>query len=118
MWKVVVPDLPKVTQPLLYFRSSVDHVIDSSSGPTVLGSVSSRDVTERILEEDIAANRAIGRYGAELLSLDVDSGRLTRIAAGRITSAVYTDDGRVDLCDPGGLAAEPRGARQRPRSRS
>lgn len=51
MWKVVVPDLPKVTQPLLYFRSSVDHVIDSSSGPTVLGSVSSRDVTERILED-------------------------------------------------------------------
>ncbi|MFG1779048.1 C39 family peptidase [Micromonospora sp. NPDC049051] len=36
-----------------------------------------------------------GRYGAELLSLDVGSGRLTRIAAGRITSAVYTHDGRL-----------------------
>jgi carboxylesterase len=51
MWRVVVPDLPRVTQPLLYFRSSVDHVIDASSGPTVLGAVSSRDVQERVLTE-------------------------------------------------------------------
>jgi carboxylesterase len=51
MWRVVVPDLPKVTQPLLYFRSSVDHVIDPSSSPTVLGAVSSRDAEERILED-------------------------------------------------------------------
>jgi len=51
MWRSVVPDLPKVTQPLLYFRSAVDHVIDASSSPTVLRAVSSRDVEERILEE-------------------------------------------------------------------
>ena len=51
MWQSVVPDLPKVTQPLLYFRSSVDHVIDPSSSPTVLGAVSSRDVEERILSD-------------------------------------------------------------------
>jgi carboxylesterase len=50
MWKVVVPDLGRVTQPLLYFRSSVDHVIDASSSPTVLGAVGSTDVQERILE--------------------------------------------------------------------
>jgi carboxylesterase len=50
LWKQVVPDLPSVTQPLLYFRSSEDHVIDPSSGPTVLGAVSSRNVTERVLE--------------------------------------------------------------------
>ena len=49
MWKVVVPDLPKVTQPLLYFRSREDHVIDDSSSRTVLGAVSSRDVEERML---------------------------------------------------------------------
>ncbi len=49
MWKVVVPDLPKVTQPLLYFRSSEDHVIDASSSRTVLGAVSSRDAEERLL---------------------------------------------------------------------
>lgn len=49
MWKVVVPDLPKVTQPLLYFRSREDHVIDDSSSPTILGAVSSRDLDERML---------------------------------------------------------------------
>jgi carboxylesterase len=50
LWKVVVPDLGRVTQPLLYFRSSVDHVIDPSSSPTVLRAVGSTDVEERILE--------------------------------------------------------------------
>jgi carboxylesterase len=51
MWKVVVPELPRITQPLLYFRSRVDNVIDASSSATVLGGVSSTDVEERILEE-------------------------------------------------------------------
>jgi carboxylesterase len=50
MWKAVVPDLAKVTQPLLYFRSADDHVIDPSSSPTVLHGVSSVDVEERILD--------------------------------------------------------------------
>jgi carboxylesterase len=51
MWKVVVPDLKLVTQPLLYFRSSADHVIDASSSATVLRGVSSTDVEERMLEQ-------------------------------------------------------------------
>lgn len=51
MWKAVVPDLPKVTAPLLYFQSREDHVIDQSSKETVLSAVSSRDVTHRPLEE-------------------------------------------------------------------
>jgi carboxylesterase len=50
MWKVVVPDLPRVTQPLLYFRSEQDHVIDVSSSPTILHGVSSSDVEERPLD--------------------------------------------------------------------
>jgi carboxylesterase len=50
MWKVVVPDLDLVTQPLLYFRSNVDHVIDVSSSPTILNGVSSADIEERTLE--------------------------------------------------------------------
>jgi carboxylesterase len=49
MWKVVVPDLNLVTQPVLYFRSENDHVIDVSSSPTVLHGVSSADVEERTL---------------------------------------------------------------------
>src|SRR5215217_2374756 len=50
MWKVVVPDLGRVTQPLLYFRSTRDHVIDPSSSPTVLHGVASVDVEERVLD--------------------------------------------------------------------
>lgn len=50
MWKVVVPELGRVTQPLLYFRSADDHVIDASSSPTVLSAVGSTDVEERMLD--------------------------------------------------------------------
>jgi carboxylesterase len=49
-WKVMRADLPKVTAPLLMFRSAEDHVVDPSSGRLILSRVSSRDVTERILE--------------------------------------------------------------------
>jgi carboxylesterase len=51
MWKAVVPDLGRVTQPLLYFRSATDHVIDVSSSATVLSAVGSTDVEERILDD-------------------------------------------------------------------
>ncbi|HEY3528945.1 MAG TPA: alpha/beta fold hydrolase [Nocardioides sp.] len=50
MWKVVVPDLNRVNQPLLYFRSENDNVIDPSSSPTILHGVSSTDVEERTLD--------------------------------------------------------------------
>ena len=49
-WKGVIADLPKVTQPLLMFRSAEDHVVPPSSGRIIMTTVSSRDVTERILE--------------------------------------------------------------------
>ncbi len=49
MWQSVVPDLPRVTQPLLYFQSAEDHVIDQSSADTVLTAVSSRDTERRML---------------------------------------------------------------------
>ena len=48
-WKGVIADLPKVTQPLLMFRSAEDHVVPPSSGRIIMTTVSSRDVTERIL---------------------------------------------------------------------
>jgi carboxylesterase len=51
MWKVVVPDLGRVDQPVLYFRSSVDHVIDVSSSATVLDHVAATDKEERLLED-------------------------------------------------------------------
>jgi carboxylesterase len=49
-WKAVRTDLPKVTQPVLHFRSAVDHVVDPSSARIIQSKVSSRDVEERVLE--------------------------------------------------------------------
>ena len=50
-WPPLVADLPRVTAPLLYFRSSVDHVVDDSSEPIITGKVSSREVEVRRLPE-------------------------------------------------------------------
>jgi carboxylesterase len=44
-WPPLVADLPKVTAPILYFRSTTDHVVDEASQPLITGRVSSRDVT-------------------------------------------------------------------------
>jgi carboxylesterase len=49
-WKALRTDLPKVTQPLVVFRSVEDHVVDPSSARIISSTVSSRDVTERMLE--------------------------------------------------------------------
>ena len=49
-WRTVREDLPKVTQPLLMFLSAEDHVVDASSARIIRGTVSSRDLGERILE--------------------------------------------------------------------
>lgn len=51
LWKLTRADLAKVTQPVLLFRSTVDHVVEPSSGRAVLSSISSRDVTETLLED-------------------------------------------------------------------
>jgi carboxylesterase len=50
-WPPLVADLPKVTCPILYFRSTVDHVVDETSEPLITGTVSSRDVTVVPLRE-------------------------------------------------------------------
>ena len=43
-------DLPKVTIPVLFFRSSVDHVVDISSSRALNAGLSSKDFTERVLD--------------------------------------------------------------------
>lgn len=43
-WRPLVADLPKIQTPLLYFRSTVDHVVDAASEPAILGGVSTTDV--------------------------------------------------------------------------
>jgi carboxylesterase len=49
-WKLLREDLPKVTQPVLMFLSAEDHVVDLSSSDLLRSRLSSRDVTERVLE--------------------------------------------------------------------
>ncbi len=49
LWRVVARDLPKVTAPLLLFRSVTDHVVDPSSAALILRSVSSAERTEHLL---------------------------------------------------------------------
>lgn len=48
-WKALRPRLGDVKAPVLLFRSSVDHVVDPSSGRIILGAVGSGDVREEIL---------------------------------------------------------------------
>jgi carboxylesterase len=50
-WQSVVRDLPEVTQPVLLLRSTHDHVLPPSSSALVLSRISSRDVTEILLED-------------------------------------------------------------------
>lgn len=49
-FRMVERELPRVDQPLLLFRSKVDHVVPAVSSSLVLGRVASSDVEERVLE--------------------------------------------------------------------
>jgi carboxylesterase len=49
-WKLVRQALPKVTAPLLLLRAPGDHLVDPSSARIILANVSSKDVTETLLE--------------------------------------------------------------------
>jgi carboxylesterase len=51
LFGLVRADLPQVTQPLLVMRSRVDHVVSPADSELLLGSVSSADITDLILEE-------------------------------------------------------------------
>lgn len=49
-YKALRADLGRITCPVLVFRSTVDHVVDPSSARIILGSVSSEDTREELLE--------------------------------------------------------------------
>ncbi len=49
-WADLRRDLPKITIPVLYFRSAEDHVADISSSRAINAGLSSKDFEERILE--------------------------------------------------------------------
>ena len=50
-WKPLRGHLPRITAPLLLFKSTVDRVVDPSSLDIIRSNVSSRDFTERLLTE-------------------------------------------------------------------
>ena len=50
-WQSVIRDLPGVTQPVLLLRSPQDHVVPASSSALILSRISSRDVTEMLLQD-------------------------------------------------------------------
>ena len=49
-WPVVRADLPKITCPVLVFRSSVDHVVEPVSGRRLMEGLAGGTVEERVLE--------------------------------------------------------------------
>jgi carboxylesterase len=49
LWRLVIDDLPRVTQPLLIYRSDQDHLVDAKSLGLITSRVSSTDVTVVIL---------------------------------------------------------------------
>ena len=51
LWALTRKDLGMVSQPLLVFRSTVDHVVEPTNGTTLLRSVSSTDVEEVLLND-------------------------------------------------------------------
>jgi len=51
LWKLIKTDIPTVTQPLLLFRSEVDHVVEASNAQWILDHVSSTDKTEIVLKD-------------------------------------------------------------------
>jgi carboxylesterase len=50
-WSSLIRDLPDITQPMLLLRSTEDHVVPASSSALILSRISSRDVTEILLDD-------------------------------------------------------------------
>ena len=51
LWAVTVPDLARITAPVLMYRSRIDHVVESTSGRILIEGASSTTVREVILED-------------------------------------------------------------------
>ena len=49
-WPKIAADLPKITAPVIYFRSTEDHVVDEKTQPIITSRISSTDVTVVPLE--------------------------------------------------------------------
>lgn len=82
LWRVTREDPPKVTAPLVLFRSSIDHVVEPESGQLIMSRVSSRDLTERILDDSY-----------HVATLDNDAPRIFAESAEFITKHTSTGSG-------------------------
>jgi carboxylesterase len=51
LWRVTLADLSKVTVPVLYYRSAVDHVVEASNAHAIQSRLGSRDVREVVLPD-------------------------------------------------------------------
>jgi carboxylesterase len=51
LWRLTLADLGKVTVPVLYYRSAVDHVVEASNAQAIQSRLGSRDVREVVLPD-------------------------------------------------------------------
>jgi carboxylesterase len=51
MWRIVRSELGKVRQPLLLFRSAIDHIVEPVNATMVLSGVGSSDITDVLLPD-------------------------------------------------------------------
>ncbi|MET7762070.1 alpha/beta fold hydrolase [Streptomyces sp. NPDC005336] len=79
-FRLVDAELPQVTQPLLVMHSRQDHVVPPVDSERILSQVSSRDVSERLLERSYHV--ATLDHDAEFIFEETDA-FITRLTAGR-----------------------------------
>lgn len=68
LWHLVKADMPRVTSPVLLFRSAQDHVVEPSNSAYVLAHVGSTDVCEVVLSDSYHV--ATLDYDAEIITGD------------------------------------------------
>ncbi len=82
LWSVVRADLPRVTAPLLLFRSATDHVVEPSSARVLLDGITSSDVTEVVLARSFHV-ATLDHDAAQIFTGSTDLvDRLLRVPAG------------------------------------
>ena len=51
LWRLTRADLARITQPVLLYRSRIDHVVEPVNSEVLLAGVASTDVTQHVLED-------------------------------------------------------------------
>jgi len=77
LWRLVAADLGEVSQPLLVYRSAVDHVVGPQSVRILLATVSSTDIVTRTLADSYHV-ATLDNDAEEIFSGSVDFARRAR----------------------------------------